>query len=268
MACLPNIGGPPTSSRISNGCAAGNTLEEAILQGFLELVERDAFALWWYNRRAVPGVDLETFGDDYLASASDYYRGLQREMWVLDVTSDFGIPVFVAVSRRTDKGAEDIIYGAGAHGDPRIAALRAVCEMNQFLNWVQGSGRGGAGYAVDDPLCLWWWKSAKLAAHPYLSPAPGAAQRTGQDYPVPDTTDVLEDVEACRALVEARGLEFLVLDQTRPDIGMPVARVLVPGLRHFWERFAPGRLFDVPVEMGWRESPLAEADLNRAPVIA
>ena len=260
--------GPADFIADSNGCAAGNTLEEAILQGFLELVERDAFALWWYNRRAVPGVDLETFGDDYLASASDYYRGLQREMWVLDVTSDFGIPVFVAVSRRTDKGAEDIIYGAGAHGDPRIAALRAVCEMNQFLNWVQGSGRGGAGYAVDDPLCLWWWKSAKLAAHPYLSPAPGAAQRTGQDYPVPDTTDVLEDVEACRALVEARGLEFLVLDQTRPDIGMPVARVIVPGLRHFWERFAPGRLFDVPVEMGWRENPLAEADLNRAPVIA
>ena len=34
----------------SNGCAAGNTLEEAILQGILELVERDAVAIWWYNR--------------------------------------------------------------------------------------------------------------------------------------------------------------------------------------------------------------------------
>ena len=42
----------------SNGCAAGNTLEEAILQGFYELVERDAFAIWWYNRLRVPAVDL------------------------------------------------------------------------------------------------------------------------------------------------------------------------------------------------------------------
>ena len=58
-----------------------------------------------------------------------------------------------------------------------------------------------------------------------------------------------------------------MLDQTRPDIGMPVARVIVPGMRHYWERFAPGRLFDVPVEMGWRERPLAEAELNPAPVI-
>ena len=63
-------------------------------------------------------------------------------------------------------------------------------------------------------------------------------------------------------------MEFLVLDQTRPDIGMPVVRVIVPGLRHFWERFAPGRLFDVRVEMGWLGHPLADAELNPAPVIA
>ena len=251
----------------SNGCAAGNTLEEAILQGFFELVERDAFAIWWYNRLSLPAVDLESFGDDYLSAARDYYRSLHRELWVLDVTSDLGIPTFVALSRRTDKKAEDIIYGAGAHTDPHVAALRAVCEMNQFLNWVQGSGSGGAGYQVDDPQCLWWWQNAKLVDHPYLAPAPGTPLRGKADYPVPGTTDVREDVEQCRALVEAKGMEFLVLDQTRPDIGMPVARVIVPGMRHFWERFAPGRLFDVPVEMGWRESPLAEEDLNPAPVI-
>ena len=83
-----------------------------------------------------------------------------------------------------------------------------------------------------------------------------------------ETTDTREDVEDCRARVEAAGMEFLVLDQTRPDIGMPVARVLVPGMRHFWARFAPGRLYDVPVSTGRREQPLAEADLNPAPVIA
>ena len=251
----------------SNGCAAGNTLEEAILQGFFELVERDAFAVWWYNRLRLPGVDLDSFADDYLATAGDYYRGLNREMWVLDATGDLGIPTFVAISRRTDKNEEDIIYGAGAHTDPHIAALRAVCELNQFLNWVQGTGPGGAGYRVDDPQCLWWWRNATLADHPYLAPAAGVAPRGKSDYPVPETGDLREDVERCRALIEARGMEFLVLDQTRPDIGMPVARVIVPGMRHYWERFAPGRLFDVPVAMGWRERPLAEAELNPAPVI-
>ncbi len=252
----------------SNGCAAGNTLEEAIFQGFLELVERDAFAIWWYNRLRLPGVDTESFGDDWLAAAPDYYRGLGRDMWVLDVTADLDIPVFVALSRRTDGETEDILYGAGAHPDPRIAALRAVCELNQCLTWAPGPEKGGSGLVLDDPMSLEWWRTGRLADHPWLAPAPGMPARRACDYPVPATGDVREDVERCRALVEAKGLEFLVLDQTRPDIGMPVARVIVPGLRHFWARLAPGRLYDVPVEMGSRDAPLSEADLNPVPVIA
>ena len=169
----------------SNGCAAGNTLEEAILQGFFELVERDAFAIWWYNRLAVPGVDLESFGDDYLASAPEYYRRAGRDMWVLDVTSDLGIPAFVSLSRRTGADTEDIVYGAGAHADPRIAALRAVCELNQCLSWLPRPAGAASGPAIDDPLALWWWKTARLEDHPYLSPAAGAALRAAPaDYPV------------------------------------------------------------------------------------
>ena len=59
-----------------------------------------------------------------------------------------------------------------------------------------------------------------------------------------------------------RGSISLVLDQTRPDIGVPVIRVIVPGLRHFYRRFAPGRLYDVPVKLGLRKTPLREQDLN------
>ena len=119
----------------------------------------------------------------------------------------------------------------------------------------------------DDPAARgsWlgqWLKEARIADHPHLVPDPGAAIRCMADYAVPATEDVRDDIEYGRELVERKGLEVLVLDQTRPDIGMPVARVIVPGLRHFWRRFAPGRLYDVPVEMGWAEGPLAEADLN------
>src|SRR5262249_55595884 len=57
----PQPEGAPYCIGDSNGCAAGNTLEEAILQGFLELVERDAVALWWYNRVRRPAIDLASF---------------------------------------------------------------------------------------------------------------------------------------------------------------------------------------------------------------
>ena len=259
--------GPADLVADSNGCAAGNTLEEAILQGFYELAERDAFAIWWYNRLKAPAVDLSSFDDKFLASASEYYARCERNLWMLDVTSDIGIPTFVALSRRPGAPTEDIIYGAGAHADPRVAALRAICELNQCLTWLPHPAGSGGRPRIDDPLALWWWKTARLADCPWLAPAEDEPLRKASQYPVIESADTREDVEYCRALVEARGMEFLVLDQTRPDIGMPVVRVIVPGMRHFWARFAPGRLYDVPVAMGYCEHPLAEADLNAVPVI-
>ncbi|CAB4885892.1 unannotated protein [freshwater metagenome] len=74
------------------------------------------------------------------------------------------------------------------------------------------------------------------------------------------------NVDRAVALVAERGMDFIVLDQTRPDIGLSVVKVLVPGMRHFWPRFAPGRLYDVPVELGWLERPLTEAELNATPI--
>ena len=279
----PEQRGPADLVADSNGCAAGNTLEEAILQGFYELVERDAFAIWWYNRLSVPGIDLSSFDDEFLASAADYYGRRERELWMLDVTSDMGIPSFVAISRRPDAETEDIIHGSGAHADPRLAALRAVCELNQCLTWLPGPsseddrpgppgrpgkpGRPGRPM-IDDPIALNWWKTARIDDCPWLEPSPDTPLKQGAQYPLIETEDTRDDVEYCRARVESRGMEFLVLDQTRPDIGMPVARVIVPGMRHFWARFAPGRLYDVPVDLGFRSQPLAEADLNPAPVIA
>ena len=252
----------------SNGCAAGNTLEEAILQGFYELVERDAFAIWWYNRLNVPAVDPCAFDDPYLFDAAAVYTRYGRELWMLDITSDLGIPTFVALSRRVDAASEDIIYGAGTHAVPRLAALRAVCELNQCLTWLPRPGSRDGRPSIDDPFVLLWWRSARLAGCPWLVPAPDGTPGRASRPSVSESADARDDVESCRALVEAKGMEFLVLDQTRPDIGMPVVRVIVPGMRHFWERFAPGRLYEVPVSLGHRARPLGEADLNTAPVIA
>ncbi|WP_415840779.1 YcaO-like family protein, partial [Nocardiopsis rhodophaea] len=67
-------------------------------------------------------------------------------------------------------------------------------------------------------------------------------------------------------LLAERGLEMLVLDQTRPDVGLPVVKVVVPGLRGFWARFAPGRLFDVPLALGRVPFPTRYEDLNPYPL--
>jgi ribosomal protein S12 methylthiotransferase accessory factor len=249
----------------SNGNAAGNTREEAILQGFLELVERDSVALWWYNRVRRPGVDPESFGDPYLRELRAFLRRHHRDLWFLDLTSDLGIPVFAAASRRTDGGMEQILFGFGAHLDARIALLRAVTELNQMLGPVLNSPADAPGGHLTDKTTVHWLRTATVANQPYLAPLDGPA-RTASGYPPCRTDDLRDDVLFCQALVERHGMEMLVLDQTRAEIGLPVVKVIVPGLRHFWTRFAPGRLYDVPVRLGWLPQALAEEQLNPIPM--
>jgi ribosomal protein S12 methylthiotransferase accessory factor len=254
----------------SNGNAAGSSLEDAIVQGFLELVERDAVALWWYNRTRQPAVDLAAFDEPWLTTIREAQAPMHRRLWVLDLTADFGIPVMAALSRRTDKPAEDITFGFGAHFDPRLALRRAVTEMCQFLPAVAqaGSGRDGTppGYPVSDPEPRSWWARATIRNQPYLVPDPSGSARTPGSYGHLPRADLRQDIEAADALVRGHGMELLVLDQTRPDVELPVVKVIVPGLRHFWARFAPGRLFDVPVDLGRLDRPTPYGDLNPVPI--
>jgi len=264
-------GYPPDKSAYcradSNGNAAGNTLEEAILQGFMELVERDGVALWWYNRYRVPGVDLAGFDEPYFEELKAYYQSIDRSLWVLDVTTDLEIPAFVAVSRRKDRLREDILFGFGAHFDARMGVLRALTEMNQILPGVLDTRDDDQGRPIHpDHLAVEWWMKATLDNQPYLLPRKDTPSRTSADYPRCWSDDLLEDVNTCQEIIEQKGMEMLVLDQTRPDIGLPVVKVLVPGLRHYWPRFGPGRLYDVPVQLCVLREPLQEQQLNPFPI--
>ncbi len=250
-------GGPAAYQADSNGCAAGNTIEEAIVQGFLELVERDAYAIWWYNRLQRAEVDLGQFNDSYVQDLHVQLADGGRRLWVLDVTSDLGVPTYVAVVHWMQNGHENIEFGSGAHFDSRIAMLRALTELNQFLSIGLMDGASGEKPSLDRVTPL------HLREHPYLTPTGNPA-----DQPMaPATFGFLHNTrgqaDACVDIARRAGLDFLVLDQTRPDVEVPVVRVIVPGLRHFYRRFGPGRLYDVPVKLGLRERPTPESELTQ-----
>ena len=252
----------------SNGCAAGNTIEEAILQGFMELVERDSVALWWYNRLQKPQVDLDSFDEPYFPSLKQYYQELGRELWVLDITSDLNIPTFAAISRKIDSPVEDIILGYGAHFDAKVALGRALTELNQILPSVLlANANGTTQYPqYTDPLAIAWWTTAILAEQPYLIPALQVTPKICADYTKIASDDLLDDVKLCQKIVEEKNMKMLVLDQTRPDIGLRVAKVIVPGMRHIWKRLGSGRLYEVPLPMGWLPESLKENQLNPFPM--
>jgi oxazoline/thiazoline synthase len=248
----------------SNGCGAGNTLEEAILHGFMELVERDCVALWWYNRLQKPQVNLDSFQDPYFQSLQSYYQSIGRDFWVLDITSDLNIPAFAAISRRKDREVEDIVFDFGAHFDPKVAIYRAVNGMNKILQAVlDANPDGSTAYSSSmSPSAIDWWKTATIGNQPYLVADQNQSWKNLADYAQLWSDDLLEDVMTCQQIVERQGMELLILDQTRPDIGLKVVKVIVPGLRHFWRRLGSGRLYEVPVKLGWLKQPLQEHELN------
>jgi oxazoline/thiazoline synthase len=239
----------------SNGCAAGNTLEEAIVQGFLELVERDAYAIWWYNRLQRRELDLDQFDDSYIRDLQTQLGQSGRRLWVLDVASDLAIPTFVAVTHWIQNGRENIEFSAGAHFEARIALLRAVTELNQFLSIGLMGGGTGERSSLDGSTPF------RLRDHPFLTPSDNPTIQLCSDSKF-GRLDSREQVSACVRAAKQAGLDFLVLNQSRPDIDVPVVRVIAPGLRHFYRRFAPGRLYDVPVKLGLQGRSLREDELN------
>jgi oxazoline/thiazoline synthase len=255
----PDVAALDVCAPDSNGCSAGTTMAEAILQGLGELVERDSVALWWYHRSRLPGVDLDSFADPWIGALRTHYASvLGRELWALDLTADLGIPAYAAVSRHLERPTEDVILGFGSHLDPATALGRALTELNQFLPIVARFVEGRTRYGITDPDTVAWYRTVRVADQPWLTPDPDRPPSTAHTHERAGTGDVAGDVRHCVDRLRRAGLETIVLDQSRPDLDLAVVKVMVPGLRHFWRRLGPGRLWDVPAALG--RSPRASAE--------
>ncbi|MEK8104195.1 YcaO-like family protein [Micromonospora sp. M12] len=127
-------------------------------------------------------VDLASFADPWTAACVDHHAtALGRELWALDLTADLGVPAFAAVSRRVDRGPEDVLVGFGAHLDARVALTRALTEVNQFLPAVPGPASERNRYAVNDPDTARWFGTVRVDDQPWLArirPVRPAPRRT------------------------------------------------------------------------------------------
>ena len=259
--CESHCGVNPYCISCSNGCASGTTVEEACLQGLLEIVERDAVAIWWFNRVSRPEIDVSTFPVGPVHNMIAQYATAGRRVWALDLTNDLSIPVVAAISCERDS-LDKVIFGFGAHLDPQIALSRAFTEMNQSFADITATtgGRRPVPHDFSTKEALRWWKDATVADESYLAPA---GVHTFSDlvktFPCETFSQVLQ---FCNERLSAAGLSAYWVDQTRAETRLATVRVIVPGARHFWPRFAPGRLFDVPVSLGWQKRILREAEMN------
>ncbi|MBI4910214.1 MAG: TOMM precursor leader peptide-binding protein [Acidobacteria bacterium] len=233
----------------SNGCASGPDLESALCSGLLELIERDAVSIWWYNRAPRPALDLMAAGDSTLRETVARAEGEGWEVTILDVTTDFAVPVYVACLRHA---TGRFAVGSAAHPDASIAAYKAVAEAALVDFW---SHHGGP----QTPLSR-WLASITPARHPQIVPTDHVPPR-----PRRIALRIGDQLEEVVRAIRRVGLQCYYVDLTRPETHYPVVRVVVPGLRPWNPRFGPGRLYDVPVQLGWLASAREECDLEQTP---
>jgi ribosomal protein S12 methylthiotransferase accessory factor len=253
----------------SNGCAAAPTRTEAIVSGFLELVERDAVAIWWYNRIPRPTIDPVYFNDPELDECVHWMNRHNRLFYALDLTHDYNIPVIAAISVNGEE--TDIAMGFGANFDCLSAVKSAVREMLQLYalkRIIEKQIASGGVESLDQSARAFisWAHGDFVKTHSYMRP--GGMNRSPQEQrSVTRPRDSEEALQSCTALCRQKNQKFFVLDFTPPSFKVPVVRIIVPGMRHFRARFAPGRLYQVPVSMGWRSTAIRENDLNQFPIL-
>jgi ribosomal protein S12 methylthiotransferase accessory factor len=238
----------------SSGCAAGESRDAAVVAGFLELVERDAAAIWWYGCLRRPAMRVVQPSASFVDAFANWFGRLGRNLRLLDLTHDFAVPVVAAIG--ADGQGSDLSFGLAAAATPARAIESALGELIQFE--ITAGLRGSAGRRAPRNDWVDWCRTASIDEHPHLSPS-NEASVIHRSEPL--------SVETCVALCHARGLALLAVNLTRAEIHTPVVKLVVPGLRPLWPRFAPGRLFDVPVQAGWRQRPVSESRLNPVPIL-
>ena len=261
----------PPSARIatadSNGCAVAWSLEEAALRGFLELVERDAAAIWWYGMHRRPAVDLQSVGGAGLQKVRAWHESTGRSLRVLDLTTDIAIPVYVAIS--TDGEGRNVALGFAAALNTADAIVAAISEMLQLelsMSLVAATQRSGKARETTGTRTLESWRQlVSTSRSPYLIASRGE-QATPRASPV-DTKSLDEALAWCEQQCRRAGLSLWMLDMSRGEFPVRAVRAVVPGLCHYKARLGARRLFEVPRVLEWPSPPRSEEQLNDVPLL-
>lgn len=120
---------------ISTGAAAGATLEDAILGGLLEIVERDAFVISYFDKKVRCQIDISK--DESLRKIEAELARCELRLTLLDISSNAGAYVFLALVRDDTGFGPPLSAGLKAGFDPYRVALGAIEESLQSRGWIR-----------------------------------------------------------------------------------------------------------------------------------
>ena len=226
------VDGPPSSGCFAgstNGLASGGHILEAVSHAICEIIERDAVSLWRVTpqrERDERRLDLDSVEDGACRAILDLLARAQIDAAVSDITSDVGAPAFrcLLADRRGDDG--HIGIGEACHPKREVALLRSLTEAAQVRTTYIVGSREDIDAAVYRHDAL---RERNKEARALMRPA----ERPCRFDSLPTFAFETFEAEVDWLLGRLRSAGFrqaIAVDLTRPEFGIPVVRVVIPGL--------------------------------------
>lgn len=209
-----------------NGPSAGNTYEEAALQGICEIVERHVCSLINRDKIVTPAIDRDSLRDQVAVELLEKFQRSGIELYLNDFSLDTCICTVgaLAIDRSTFPEKSEIVFTAGTTPNPEKALIRAVTEVAQLA----GDFNTGSNYVASGLP-----KPLDMREVEYVTKTPATI---GIDQMIDLADDNIKvEVERCIAALDRIGLEVLMIDVRHPRLDIPALYTIVPGA-HFRER--------------------------------
>jgi ribosomal protein S12 methylthiotransferase accessory factor len=235
---------------LSTGSAAGRSWDAAALHGLLELIERDAGSLWWEGGSRGGLIPAQHEAQIEAAELLAQLRcgAAARRSWLLDITTDIGVPCVVAVSCRADGFGAAL--GLAARPTLRAAARSAVLEMCQLElahAIVEAKCREREEAALNARDRTHRQRATMFNADRCLLLQPASERK---EYLAIDTVEPGRALRLIAGRLGQFGIESFGLNLTRERFGVPAARVMAPGLQPIPSELVTPRLADMMARTG------------------
>ncbi|HEY7692457.1 MAG TPA: YcaO-like family protein [Gaiellaceae bacterium] len=269
---------PQLAYTTSNGLACAPSLEEAVLAGLLEQIERDAVMVAWYSRLSLPLLDWSRH-PELVRIDQRYFAPTGLRYSAVDLSVFFGIPTVLGVVHGPPGVLGALGVGAASASTVDVAWRKALAEAFAVQRWVRDRAlerpedveQPAAEIRSFNGHTMFYAHPERAARAAFLDTSP--ERRDTRDIAPLEGANVLERIEAaCDRLAQHRVSAYAV-DVTSPDVrsaGFRVARVIAPELCQLdvveQARFLGGsRLYEAAYEAGLVAAPLAVGDLNPDP---
>ncbi len=211
----------------TNGLASGNILEESVLHGIFEVIERDAWSIFEITKRNKKEIDKKSINNEIIQDLLNKFEKEGIKIKLINLTADLDIPTIAASADDTLlKDAALLTLGVGTHLNPEIAVIRALTEVAQSRA-TQIHGTREDTIRADFMRKTGYEHMKKINKHYFNEEDEKIKLNDIEDK---SSNTIKKDIETCVEEIQKVNLnQVLFTNLTRNEIGIDVARVVIPG---------------------------------------